>query len=304
MTQVISGISNPSVSTKKFVVVGDLQRTSFLEKIIGRESNDNERELIINEIANIDPAFMVIVGDLVFDGSSSSHWKEFDELIKPVTEKNIPIYPVLGNHDYWGSNSSALENFSERFIQFKETYWYEKSFDSLALIFLDSNIDDLTSAEWQNQKQWFETKLKQLDEDNSIIGIIVFLHHPPYTNSKVTTDEEHVKKTFVQAFERSTKTLAMITGHAHVYERFLKNGKTYIVSGGGGGPRVDLKAGVKSIHRDLLVDDPDSTAKRPFNFLVVNRSESGIEVKVMGLLKDSSKFFELEEIIIPDETIN
>lgn len=303
-TILIPANRDTTVTPKSFIVLGDLQRTSFWERIIGRESNDTERKLIINEIANNDPAFVVIVGDLVFSGASESDWKDFDELIKPITEKNIPVSPVLGNHDYGGSNKSALKNFSKRFSQFKESQWYIQKFDSLALVFLNSNIDDLSSEEWEIQKEWFEANLNTLNNDTSIKGIIVFLHHPPYTNSTVTSDEEHVQKKFVPAFERSEKTIAMITGHVHSYERFFKNDKTYIVSGGGGGHRVDLKPAEDCTHKDLLNNDPDKTNKRPFNFLTISRKNETVEIVVTGLLKNSFESFELERFVLQLNTVS
>jgi predicted MPP superfamily phosphohydrolase len=286
-------------SKKHFIVLGDTQKTSLWEKIVGRESNDAERELIINEIANSDPAFVIIVGDLVFDGSSETHWKDFDELIEPVASKNIPVYPVLGNHDYWGSNSSALKNFSERFEQFRTKHWYSQKFDSLGLIFLDSNIDELPASGWDEQKAWFGQKLDEFDKDSSITGVFIFLHHPPFTNSTVTSDELHIKKTFMPAYINSKKGLAMITGHAHGYERFFENGKTFIVSAGGGGPRVDLKDSPETRHKDKLINDPDTTAQRPFNFLVIERTGENVRIIVRGLLKNTNRFFDLEEFSLP-----
>ncbi len=290
--------TNPG-SGNKIIVVGDLQKTSFWEKLIGRESNDEERKLIVNEISKENPAMLVLLGDLVFDGSSASDWEEFDELIEPIAQKNIIIKPVLGNHDYWGSNKSALKNFSERFEQFKSRHWYSLRFDSLALIFLDSNIDDLSESDWNEQKNWFENQLKVFDKDNSVKGIFVFLHHPPYTNSTVTCDEIHVQKYFVNPFSNSVKSLAMISGHAHGYERFYKNRKTFVVSGGGGGPRVDLKHNTEESHHDLLANDPDTSDKRPFNFLIITRNNETIEITVKGLLKNTSEFFILEKFRLP-----
>lgn len=282
-----------------FIVAGDFQKTSFLEKLIGRESNDTEREFIVSEIANSDPAFLVVLGDLVYDGSIESDWEEFDKLIKPVTSKNIPLYTVPGNHDYWGSNSSALKNYS---LRFGNNHWYRIKFDSLALIILDSNIDDLAEQDWKTQLDWFKNILNESDNDSSIIGTFVFLHHPPYTNSAVTSDERHVLEAFVPLFNNSTKSLAMITGHAHTYERFIKQNKTFIVSGGGGGPRVNLKPAVERYHEDLLRNYPDSSSKRPFNFLIVEREGNDVNVLVRGLLKNEINFFELERFKLPLDT--
>jgi|GEM_PF-1620259 len=57
-----SAISQAAV--RPIVIAGDLQKTSFIEKCMGRESNDRERILLIKE--------------MVFDGSNRFEWKDFD----------------------------------------------------------------------------------------------------------------------------------------------------------------------------------------------------------------------------------
>ncbi len=282
-----------NTTNKQIAVIGDLQRTSVWELAIGRESNDEERILLINEIAKVNPAMVVLLGDLVFDGSDETEWRDFDNLISPLKKRRIPVFPVLGNHEYWGLNSTAYRNVSIRFPQFNKFHWYEEKTDSLALIFLDSNENELTDTEWFTQKKWFEKKLSDYDSDPAIKGIVVFLHHPPYTNSLVTGDELHVQKTFVPAFRKCKKSLALISGHAHTYERFFINNKTYIVSGGGGGPRVGLRDGI-DFHKDLYT----GSSPRPFHFLLLERDSTGLKVTVRALLKGTNLFYTLEEFYL------
>ncbi len=115
-----------SILTSKhsLVIVGDLQRTSFFERIIGREQNDIERKKIISAIAEENPAAVVILGDMVFDGSSKNEWKDFDSLINPIRENKIPIFPVIGNHEYWGNNNTAMKNLVKQFPNFYSSHWY------------------------------------------------------------------------------------------------------------------------------------------------------------------------------------
>ena len=75
-----------------------------------------------------------------------------------------------------------------------------------------------------------------MDADPKVRGVLVFTHHPPYTNSTVTKDESHVQQAFVGPFVAAKKTLALLSGHAHGYEHFIEQRKHFVVSGGGGGP--------------------------------------------------------------------
>jgi hypothetical protein len=67
--------------------------------------------------------------------------------------------------------------------------------------------------------------LESFDEDQSIKGIIVFTHVPPYTNSPlhgVSGGDEKVREDFLLLFcsNKMKKTIAFISAHAHGYERF------------------------------------------------------------------------------------
>ncbi len=274
--------------------VGDLQRTSVWEYMAGRESNDVERKEIIGNIVEHNPGSVVLLGDMVFEGDNIDHWKYFDSLMIPVIKRNIPIFPVIGNHEYWGKNRIALQYLTKRFSILKGSHWYTEICDSVALIFLDSNDLEYSSEEWQSQIEWFRNKLLLYDNDSSIKGILVFAHHPPYTNSLITGDEMQVQLGFVPAFDKSKKTLALITGHAHTYERFIEKGKTFIVSGGGGGPRVLLRTG-DSTHHDYY----KGPSPRPFNYLLINREEGGLSIVVKGVRKGSTDFFTLEHFTLP-----
>ena len=72
-----------------FAIVGDLQRTSFWECVIGREVNDAETTAIVKAIALSDARFLVALGDMIFDGGSKEHWQWFDKTILPIRYHSI-----------------------------------------------------------------------------------------------------------------------------------------------------------------------------------------------------------------------
>ena len=51
------------------------------------------------------------------------------------------------------------------------------------------------------------------------------MHHAPFTNSSLVGDNDYAQKNFVPPFMAASKTLAVITGHAHGYERFEQDPK-------------------------------------------------------------------------------
>jgi hypothetical protein len=279
--------------TKSLAIVGDIQRTSIWEYFIGREENDPERILIINEIKDENPAAVVLLGDMVFDGSDPGHWRGFDSLMLPLIRNDFIVLPVLGNHEYFGNKLAAMRNIKQRFPVFDSNRWYSRVYDGLALVFVDSNEDQLPPGIRQGQREWYVKTIRAYDADPTIDGILVFLHHPPYSNSVITGDEPHVQRHFVPAFVNSRKGLAMFAGHAHTYERFQKHNKTFITSGGGGGPRVLLRKGA-SAHQDLCT----LPSPRPFHFLILEKRSTYIRISVRALDKGKNRFYNLEQFNI------
>jgi len=280
--------------TGRFAAVGDLQRTSRAE--VWRESNDRERERVLRAIAAESPDFVALLGDLVFRGSSAAEWARFDTLAAPIRTARIPVIPVLGNHEYWVARGPALANFFARFPHLHGRRWHAVSYGPLRILALDSNLRFLTPGVWEEQRLWFEAELERADADPSIRGVLALVHHPPYTNSTVTSDELHVQRTFVPGFERSAKSLAMLSGHVHSYERFLRRGKVYVVTGGGGGPRVRLASEARRRHADDLFGGPPI---RDFHYLLGSVSEEGLEIEMKGMPKGGEEFASLEKFSLP-----
>jgi len=267
-----------SADDRPLVVVGDLQRTSVFERLLGCGQNDAERHAIVRGIASEDPRAVVILGDLVFDGSSARHWRRFDALVEPLRARGIALEPVLGNHEYWARFGRPLVHLYERFPKLEACHWRELRIGTLSLLLLDSNQRRLPAESWRAQVAWYGERLAAIDRDPACDAAIVCLHHPPYTNSKVTGDESHVQEAFVPAFVAASKALAMFAGHAQTYEHFVEAGKHFVVSGGGGGPRVGLLGGDDRRH----VDQFAGSAPRPFHYVVLDPRAPGIEVRVKG----------------------
>jgi hypothetical protein len=270
---------------RSFAVAADLQRDTVWGSIpVGGETTDLARTLIIREIAKRKPGLVAVGGDLVGDGSSARHWADFDDLTAPLRDAKIPVVAAVGNHEYWLMGRGNLGRFFERFPSLAGRHWYSVAYGPVSMLVLDSNKDMLTASEWQEQRVWFERRLAELDADARVRGVFVLLHHPPYTNSTVTGDEAHVQEAFVPPFARSHKTMAMISGHVHSYERFVGGGKMFIVSGGGGVPRVDLLQGDLRRHKDDLFAGPGT---RGFHFLDFTLSPGGIDVQVIAVAPPS-----------------
>jgi DNA repair exonuclease SbcCD nuclease subunit len=79
------------------------------------------RQALVQAIAQTNPAFVVLTGDIVYNGYDKDDWKVWDSETAIWREKKIPVYPTLGNHDLHGSEKIALANYFERFPDLKNS---------------------------------------------------------------------------------------------------------------------------------------------------------------------------------------
>ena len=278
----------------RLVVVGDFQRTSWLE--LWRESNDRERAFVVGAIAESRADLLAITGDLVFDGGSEARWAEFDELAQPLRTAKLPVIAAFGNHEYWEGRALGEEHFFRRIVHARHRHWYAIALGAVRIVVLDSNVRELFPREWNEQVAWYRASLEAFDRDPAVRGVLVMMHHPAYTNSTVTGDEAQVQAHFVPPFAHAKKTLAMLCGHVHNYERFVAYDKTFVVSGGGGGPRARLATGDARRHMgDLFAGPP----LRDFHFTIYDLSDRGIDAEVRGLPKGGDTFHTMDRFALP-----
>ncbi|HTO73231.1 MAG TPA: metallophosphoesterase [Gemmatimonadales bacterium] len=277
-----------------FAVIGDLQQTMKAERLLFRESNPAERRILIKSLEAGAPAFLVLVGDLTNDGGSDRQWRYFDSLTAGLRHAGLPFVPVMGNHDYWFHRRKAMLRLAPRFDQLATSTWYSRIYGRLGLIVLDANSAELSRAEWEAQRAWFDATLHRFEHDSAIAGVLVFTHQPPFTNGTATSDDRRLIRDYVPAIEQSGKVLAVISGHTHSYEHFHEAGRHFIVTGGGGGPRVGLLTDGRERHHDLVT----WPAPRPFNYLWITPEPWGVRIEVRGMDKGETAVRPLDQFEI------
>jgi predicted phosphodiesterase len=288
-----AGFAQIDPSKNHFIIVGDTQGTSHWE--FWRERNDRERKLIVDEITKREPSFVIHLGDLTTRGSSEKHWQEFDDMHRELCKKKIPYFPILGNHEFYGNNKKALHNYFERFSYLDQRRWYSFIWKNVGLILLDSNFSTLTKEQIEGQSQWYLNELKKFEKMTGIDYIIVCCHEPPFTNSRVVSPNREVKVDFADPFLRFQKARLFFSGHSHSYEWFQMDGKFFIVSGGGGGPRhkviIDPR---KQRYQDLFA----GSELRFFHFCEIESPNDTLFFKVLRLESDES-FATIDPLTIP-----
>jgi 3',5'-cyclic AMP phosphodiesterase CpdA len=261
-----------------FILCGDARPRLTVE--VWRDRSDAERIAVTARMAQARPAFVLNTGDLVTQGDSRTEWARFDREMAVMRDAGVPYFAGLGNHDLAGDEQSALLNFFARF----PTLRHERSFvlrhRDCAIVQLDTNYRSMQTPDRIEQAAWLTRTLDALQADPAVRIVILGTHHPPFTNVALHEPSGWVRDTLVPIAAARPKVRAVVSGHAHTYERFRSGTIDCFVSGGAGAPLVGTRPR-EQWRFDDLYDGP-----RRFHFLRCTHRDDAIDIEVDMLLPD------------------
>ena len=206
----------------RFVVYGDT-----------RSRHELHRRVIQAMIARGAPDFVVHTGDLVADGNDNSQWPVFFDIERDLLRQTV-FFPALGNHE---------RNSPEYYQYFQVTKpYYSFDWGNGHFIVLNSDVENVAEnpatrdAFWAEQTRWLEDDLAS--HQNAVYRFVI-AHHPPFTAVARRQNENPRMTALVPLFEKYRVTAGFF-GHDHNYQRYLKNGVHYLITGGGGAPLYDV----------------------------------------------------------------
>jgi len=223
-----------------FAMIGDYGWDSASERAVAKL------------VASWHPAFVIATGDDYYSHAGGTGTGKYDEStgqyygkwLKDIstTGHRLPVgpasvngfFPALGNHDlsdagirtylkYFTLPGAGIPNTSrnERYYDFVE--------GPVHFFVLDSNEQQIRgTSSTSTQALWLKAQLAA----STSTWNVVYDHHPPYSSDSTHGNSPYMRWPFAQ-----WGADAVISGHAHVYERIMRNGIPYFINGLGGAPR-------------------------------------------------------------------
>lgn len=212
-------------------------------------NSSNHQQLVAYISGNFNPEAVFITGDLVFNGYSESEWDTFSA---SIVNYACPVYPALGNHEYYNlfnlyfiSKKPSAFYFNNAYLTFpfneNDNYYYSLniSLDEYIIHFIVLNTNETVGNNLYskflfigdisaNQFNWLETDLLK----NSSADFIVCLFHHPIYSSGGFGPSTALQTKLVPLFEKSSVDMVFY-GHDHSYERTTINGIHYVQTCGG-----------------------------------------------------------------------
>ena len=205
----------------RLIAMSDMQRDGSFPNKFNEMIEDGVIQYLSNEFGGDitdNLALVMIPGDLVVTGSSFSQWK--DHFFNPSESLfgNIPVYPVLGNHEqnsiYYFKYFKLPQNGSPGF----EEHWWYKDYANVRIIGLNSN----GNFAGQDQLDWLEDNLNQVCASDSIDFVFAQLHHP-HKSELWTPGESNFTGEVINLIENFStdcgKPSIHFFGHTHGYSR-------------------------------------------------------------------------------------
>ncbi|KAA3618917.1 MAG: hypothetical protein DWQ05_05995 [Calditrichaeota bacterium] len=235
----------------RFAVVGDSRSDLVMCKKIS--------DLIVAS----NPDIVLHSGDIVARGKNLHEWKTF--LFDPMEEllRNIPIYPVLGNHE---QESPHYYNF---FPLHENKPWWSRDYGPVHIIGLD------TSVPTDPQSEQYQFLLADLKQNTKEWTIVVF--HYPLFHAHPTRPIYEFRYDWQPLFMEHGVDLAL-TGHDHYYHRSFpigrmaedQKGVVHITSAGGGASLYPIAPEPYSAYYRSL-----------YHFLTIDVTENELEIRAI-----------------------
>jgi hypothetical protein len=240
------------------------------------------RVAMVAEAMALDPwAFHFVLhgGDLV-ETPIPSHWEFFFRSMAPILRWS-PLLPVLGNHER--DSLSYYQHFTlppgggrlgKR--------WWTLRWGDVIVVGLDSNAK--RPQDYHEQVDWLRQNLSGPEPHK-----IVIFHHPVFSSdANYGPGSEGLQKLWHPVFVELGVDL-VFNGHAHNYERIVRDGITYLVVGGGG-------ANLYPLATPRVPGSQVGVENRHF-YVAVRADGDGLHLRVMGVARVQ------EGKVIPDLTI-
>ncbi len=211
------------------------------------------------------PAFFYHLGDVVYNFGEPEYY--YEQFYEPFRNYPAPIFAIPGNHDgmvYRGDRTTSLEAFLAQFCTASPDHaaeagglarttmtqpgvYFTLEAPFATLIGLYSNALEnpgVISSEGGTfpqigdaQKTFLASELKRVK--NKPGAVLLAMHHPPYSGDGRHGGSPNMLKDIDECCQQAGfYPDAVLSGHAHVYQRFTRTAGNreipYLVAGSGG----------------------------------------------------------------------
>jgi len=188
-------------------------------------------------------------GDLQYYDAVFETWADWFPAHAPILAGGA-FWPTIGNHEEERDGAEFDQTYARYFANPSQTEAGEPDgttsayhFESGGVHFISVNSED-DIGDFDADFTYLDEALTAAEASEGHRFSIVFFHRPIWSVSR-NGPAESLRAAIDPILDAHDVPL-VLQGHHHAYERFIVEGRTYIVTGGGGAGLYDLDAQVES----------------------------------------------------------
>ncbi|MBW8017754.1 MAG: hypothetical protein FVQ82_16390 [Planctomycetes bacterium] len=183
---------------------------------------------VIAQVIEHEPAFCLVLGDMVDDGTKTDFWENFFQIESDLLRRSA-IYTVMGDNDYAGGDGLYSKYFPKLAKGYYKFDWGGVQFFALRAWDTRGQQSRHEIDSESQQVRWLESELAK-EEVQKAPFRVVFVHDPVYISRGKSA--EILRRVWAPIFQKYN--VDVVFASWHMYERSNFEGITYIISGGGG----------------------------------------------------------------------
>jgi Calcineurin-like phosphoesterase len=248
-----SGQAGQTARPLTVIAYGDMR---FTDSSNVTAANPVARRILVERIAQEKPDAVVLGGDVPWRGGTVADYGAFQIETRSWQTAGLRVLPALGNHEFSGCEPAVcLDHWWTAFPQLRGMRWYAVDLaQGVRVIALDTMSSLAPDSE---QRIWLEHEIATLPP--GVQFVLIALHHPPVADVQTRIEVSHnprpneisLGEYLGDAARSSRARFIVIAGHIHNYERLLRDGVMYLVSGGGGAKPVDIDRAAADLHHGI-----------------------------------------------------
>jgi hypothetical protein len=245
----------------------------------GENQTSRHHKAIVERIREIEPAFSLVLGDMVDDGSKRDAWERFFA-VEAALRRRSAIYPVMGDNDHAGGRGLWRDYFPGLGPRPYHFSWGGVHFFGMQTwgTLGSQPVGELNAR--SEQLRWLRTELSGEEVQRAPFRVL-FLHDPIFISRGRSSDL--LQRAWGPLL--SQKGVDVVFASWHLYERSHHDGVTHVISGGAGAELVWLRKNP---------DYPSQVESRTHHFCRVDVRPGAMQIRAIaedGTVLDSLRLF-------------
>lgn len=206
-------------------------------------------ELAVATINRLQPAFVVVCGDMLNKPGDRAQFGEYKRIISRISP-GIPVYPMPGNHDI--GNAPSPHDIATYTNFFGPDHYTFRHGDLAGIVLNSVLIHTPTNAvnEFNQQELWLQKELKTAKQGGAK-QIVIFAHHPWFLKAVGEPDEYFNipgdRRARYLGWFREAGVRYLFSGHYHRNANVVDDGLESITSGPVGMPLAEGLSGLRIV---------------------------------------------------------